>query len=384
MDFTTWTWAYTNDTGHPLVIDGVPLDPGARRVFTGVAADSATGALLFLDSYNSVAAQLPAGAMALVPDMEEALRQAHEQAAAYDEGEKRLIVAPDQPTAFDPAAKDGPLDHPEQPADLVDRTQPPPNTAAEIGTQPPPPPGELPPKNPPPGEKEQRAKDEDKAKATGADPVDLFTGEFFLEKVDFELPSVGFPFVFIRTYKSGRSFFGPLGYNWDHSYNRYLRRLTTGAIAVNTGRLQEDIYRDSGDGVLFDAPRGVFAKLEQQPSASQYEFVLTTTGGVTQSFATPAGWSARSAFRSYVSQTPTAMHSSLSTTTTTVSPLSSIRSAAESISSTDPAACSKRSAPKSCKRRGRSRSRFVISTPTTSSICAQSSRCQPRIFPTVW
>ena len=292
MDFTTWTWAYTNDTGHPLVIDGVPLDPGARRVFTGVAADSATGALLFLDSYNSVAAQLPAGAMALVPDMEEALRQAHEQAAAYDEGEKRLIVAPDQPTAFDPAAKDGPLDHPEQPADLVDRTQPPPNTAAEIGTQPPPPPGELPPKNPPPGEKEQRAKDEDKAKATGADPVDLFTGEFFLEKVDFELPSVGFPFVFIRTYKSGRSFFGPLGYNWDHSYNRYLRRLTTGAIAVNTGRLQEDIYRDSGDGVLFDAPRGVFAKLEQQPSASQYEFVLTTTGGVTQSFATPAGWSA--------------------------------------------------------------------------------------------
>ena len=291
IDFTTWNWAYTNDTGHPLVIDGVPLLPGERRVFRGSAADSATGAEQFLDSHKSVAAQLPAGAMVLLPEMDEALRQASEQAAAYEDGQKQLIVAPDPPTAFDPAAKDGPLDHPEQPEDLLDRTQPPPNTSAELGTQPPPPPGELPPKNPPPGEKEQRAKDEDRNKAAGADPVDLFTGEFILEKVDFELPSIGLPFVFTRTYKSGRSFFGPFGYNWDHSYNVYLRQLNNGAIAVNTGCLQEDIYRDSGNGVLFNAPRGVFAKLEQHASASQYEFILTIKGGVTQSFARPTGWS---------------------------------------------------------------------------------------------
>ncbi|MBK9959211.1 MAG: hypothetical protein IPP11_11655 [Chitinophagaceae bacterium] len=114
-----------------------------------------------------------------------------------------------------------------------------------------------PPQSPPQGEPEKRSKDEAKNTPKVADPVNPFTGEFYLEKVDFELPSVGFPFVFIRTYKSGRTFFGPFGYNWDHNYNVYLRTLNNGSIAINTGSLQEDIYTDSGDSILQPTKRCV-------------------------------------------------------------------------------------------------------------------------------
>ncbi|MCA0362547.1 MAG: DUF6531 domain-containing protein [Bacteroidetes bacterium] len=130
---------------------------------------------------------------------------------------------------------------------------------------------------PPAGEAEERSKDEEKQKTIGADPVNLFSGEFYLEKVDFELPSVGFPFVFVRSYKSGRTYFGPFGYNWDHNYNVYLRQLNNGSIAVNTGYLQEDIYFDSGDSNLYNPPRGVFAKLER---AQNSDFILTFKGGM--------------------------------------------------------------------------------------------------------
>lgn len=138
-----------------------------------------------------------------------------------------------------------------------------------------------PPQAPPAGEAEERSKDEEKNKTNGADPVNLFTGEFYLEKVDFELPSIGFPFVFIRTYKSGRTFFGPFGYNWDHNYNVYLRTLNNGSIAVNTGSLQENIYVDSGNSILYNAPRGVFSKLEkQQGLAPTFDFILTFKDGM--------------------------------------------------------------------------------------------------------
>lgn len=138
-------------------------------------------------------------------------------------------------------------------------------------------PNTPPPQAPPSGEAEKRSNDENQKKTDGGDPVNLFTGEFYLEKVDFELPSVGFPFVFIRTYKSGRTFFGPWGYNWDHNYNIYLRILNNGSIAINTGSLQEDIYSDSGDSILYNAPRGVFTKLERIQNSN---FILTFKGGM--------------------------------------------------------------------------------------------------------
>jgi RHS repeat-associated protein len=292
IDFTTWAWTYTNTLGNPIDIDGRPLAPGESRTFRGSATDSTSGAEQFLDSYNHVMAQLPPGASTNDPSMEKALKQAMEQAQAYNEGQKRVLAIPDAPPSFDPTAQDGPLTHVEEPLDLTGRVSVPSQSAtAHMSRASGWPPSELSPKEPLPGQKENRSKDEETQKITGADPVDLFTGEFFLEKVDFTLPSVGFPFAFIRTYKSGRPYFGPFGYNWDHNYNIYLRELTSGRIAVNTGRLQEDLYTDSGDSVLYHAPRGVFATLQRHPTASPYAYVLTFRDGSTWSFARPASWS---------------------------------------------------------------------------------------------
>ena len=97
-------------------------------------------------------------------------------------------------------------------------------------------PNAPPPQTPPPGQAEQRSKDEARDVPKIAEPVNPFTGEFEIDQVDFELPSVGFPFVFRRVYKSGRTFFGPWGYNWDHNYNQYLRALSGGSIAFNTSK----------------------------------------------------------------------------------------------------------------------------------------------------
>jgi len=292
FDFSNVEWYYENAGETALQLsDGSTIAPGEHREFRISAPDSATGAEQFLDSYNAFVALFPPGQVGQTPEMQEALRQAYKQAPAYRDGHKKLLVNVDPAGTLDSSANDGPLDHPEEPRDLIERNLPLPNTDVEAGSVPERVADELPPQAPPAGEEEVRSADEEKQKTAGADPVDLFTGEFFLEKVDFELPSVGFPFVFVRTYKSGRSFFGPFGYNWDHNYNVYLRELNNGKIALNTGGLQADLYSDSGDSSLYNAPRGVFAKLERQPTGSQSEFIRTSKDGTMQIFARPTNWS---------------------------------------------------------------------------------------------
>jgi RHS repeat-associated protein len=291
LDFTSWAWTHTNITDAPYDIDGTPLAPGESRTFRGSAADSPSGAEQFLDSFNHVVAQLPAGVWITDASMVAALEQAMEQAHAYDEDRKRVIAIPDAPSGFTPAAQDGPLAHVEEPQDLTGRGgRPRQNVTAEIGRAFGAPSSEPPPKEPLAGLKDLRSREEVAQGTTGADPVDLFSGEFFLEKVDFELPSVGFPFTFVRTYRSGRPYFGPFGYNWDHNYNIYLRELRGGRIAVHTGRLHEDLYADSGDSILYHSPRGVFAVLRRQAAGSAFAFVLTFRDGMTWNFARPAGW----------------------------------------------------------------------------------------------
>jgi RHS repeat-associated protein len=148
-----------------------------------------------------------------------------------------------------------------------------------------------PPAPPPPGERPgPRSRDEEAGGTPAADPVDLFSGEFVIERDDFELPAPGIPLVFRRRYRSGREFAGPFGYNWDHSYNLYLRELADGRVAVNTGALQEHLYADSGDGVTLHPPRGVFAILERAGGAGGVDYVLTHRGGLQWVFARPPGW----------------------------------------------------------------------------------------------
>ena len=119
----------------------------------------------------------------------------------------------------------------------------------------------------------------------GGDPVRLATGELVHEVVDLRLRGRGLHLAFRRTYRNQVIYKGPLGYNWDHSYNLWLReeRHADGAgglvdvVVRSTGSLRADVFTrrlDPGpdistplDGALdaiFDPPPGAFDRLEKR------------------------------------------------------------------------------------------------------------------------
>ena len=57
----------------------------------------------------------------------------------------------------------------------------------------------------------------------GADPVMLFNGQFVHDATDLRIDGAGMDFEFIRTYRNQAGYEGPLGFNWDHNYNLWLR-----------------------------------------------------------------------------------------------------------------------------------------------------------------
>src|SRR5439155_1949667 len=75
----------------------------------------------------------------------------------------------------------------------------------------------------------------------GAEPVMMFNGQFVHESDDIRINGAGIDFVFKRTYKNQVTYNGPLGFNWDHSYNLWLRRAND-TIFRSTGDLREEDY----------------------------------------------------------------------------------------------------------------------------------------------
>lgn len=128
----------------------------------------------------------------------------------------------------------------------------------------------------------ERAKDT----TSSADPVDLFTGAFTVEEIDLVVPDTILPLMLVRTYRSGIALMGPLGWNWDHGYNIYLRELADGTIAV-WRQLHEDIFRPDGAG--FAPPRGVFETLDIVAGQAQ-TYEITGDGGMVMRFERPPGW----------------------------------------------------------------------------------------------
>jgi RHS repeat-associated protein len=124
--------------------------------------------------------------------------------------------------------------------------------------------------------------------AAAADPVILFSGQYELQSTDVQIPSRGLVIALERTYRSGGPrYFGPFGYNWDHSYNIYLRPLEHGAVAIWTGRLTEQVFEPTASG--FEPPAGVFAVLERATAPSS-GWVMSQRGGIRWLFDTPEGW----------------------------------------------------------------------------------------------
>lgn len=143
------------------------------------------------------------------------------------------------------------------------------------------------PKRPPKAEPHPTHGTEKTQKQTNAgDPVDIFNGELFLRETDIEIPNTILPIDFTRFYRSGPGVHGPLGWNWDHNHNIFIRELQNGDIAL-WRNLHEDIF--NFDGANYQPARGIFEKLVRIQGNSQI-FEIKGAGGVKIRFSRPVGW----------------------------------------------------------------------------------------------
>jgi RHS repeat-associated protein len=78
--------------------------------------------------------------------------------------------------------------------------------------------------------------------AGAADPVNLGTGQFIHTATDCTVQGAGIDFSFVRTYKSGSFYEGPLGSNWDHSANQWIYVKSDQDLSVQTGQLRPVPY----------------------------------------------------------------------------------------------------------------------------------------------
>lgn len=77
-----------------------------------------------------------------------------------------------------------------------------------------------------------------------ADPVNLYNGNFVYSSTDFQIEGAGFDFDFTRSYSQLSFYNGPLGFNWDHNYNLWLRVSDDNLlIHCSSGTLRLDLYR---------------------------------------------------------------------------------------------------------------------------------------------
>lgn len=92
---------------------------------------------------------------------------------------------------------------------------------------------------------------------TNGDPVLLHSGDLFQNEVDLKIPGRGIDFAFRRTYRSRILVNGPLGFNWDHNYNKHLVVQANGNLARFDGDARFDIYLKKTDGT-YTSPSGRF------------------------------------------------------------------------------------------------------------------------------
>jgi RHS repeat-associated protein len=79
-------------------------------------------------------------------------------------------------------------------------------------------------------------------KTVATEPVDLTTGQFVQTITDAVVPGAGMDFAFVRTYRSASMYPGPMGWNWDHSCNLWLRVNADNSVSVTTGQVREIRY----------------------------------------------------------------------------------------------------------------------------------------------
>jgi RHS repeat-associated protein len=228
--------------------------------------------------YNAFSSANPG--MGRANDTPNAWQNADEECAAQ-------TAAPPPPTTASPPVESNPVPAGGDGGDLQGAPpQPPTVTAGSDGGTPNPPPTQEP-TRPPVGDPHPTRGGEQPQQSTNAgDPVDLFSGAFYLEETDLTIPNTLLPLSFTRLYKSGAAAMGPLGWNWDHNFNLFIRELNTGDIAV-WRNLHEDIFKFNG--LDFDPPRGIFEKLEPVTGLIQ-AYEIKEKGGLVLHFERPSAW----------------------------------------------------------------------------------------------
>ncbi|MCX6929302.1 MAG: DUF6531 domain-containing protein, partial [Verrucomicrobia bacterium] len=95
------------------------------------------------------------------------------------------------------------------------------------------------------------------------------SGEFVECAVDLAVPSRGFSWKMERKYRSGATFDGPLGHNWDFSYNRRLFLTNNGDAIRMDGYGRADRYAYTTKGYL--APTGYYTQLTRNQDGTFLE-----------------------------------------------------------------------------------------------------------------
>ncbi len=106
-----------------------------------------------------------------------------------------------------------------------------------------------------------------------ADSVHLFSGEFYEEWIDLQIPGVGLDFLWVRTYRSRLETDGVMGNHWDHSYN--IRIEADGADVILYGGNARRDRLTAPPGGTYESD-GIFASGQFEPGGA---FVLSFGNG---------------------------------------------------------------------------------------------------------
>ncbi|MDD3120646.1 MAG: DUF6531 domain-containing protein, partial [Candidatus Gracilibacteria bacterium] len=114
-----------------------------------------------------------------------------------------------------------------------------------------------------------------------SDPISIPTGEFTYNNTLMSLPSKGLPFNFDILYKSQTYYNGPVGINFDHNYNLFLKEDESGNVDYYNGKLSKIIFAKKTDGT-FEYQKALNATLGKNGD----EYTITYDNGNKEKYGT--------------------------------------------------------------------------------------------------